>query len=113
MRNRVAQMYVARFSYDLVPINRQQGIDFVREEVETALRNGLNARLLVPLTRGQSGGPALQFKLELTSLAQPEQFRSRGAGSAEDIKGWTHAFSEILTAPPSVEILWVDETKPS
>jgi hypothetical protein len=24
-----------------------------------------------------------------------------------------HAFSEILTAPPSVEILRVDETKPS
>lgn len=106
-------MYVARFSYDLLPINRQQGIDFVRKEVETALRNGLNARLLVPLTRGQSGGPALQFELELTSLDQLDQFRSRGAGSADDIKSWMHAFSKILTAPPSVEILRVDETKPS
>jgi hypothetical protein len=106
-------MYVARFSYDLMPINGQQGIDFVRKEVETALRNGLNARLLVPLTRGQGGGPALQFELELTSLDQLDQFRSRGAGSAEDIQGWMHAFNEILTAPPSVEILRVDETKPS
>jgi hypothetical protein len=56
---------------------------------------------------------ALQFELELTSLDQLDQFRSRGAGSAEDIKGWMPAFSEILTAPPSVEILRVDETKPS
>ena len=105
-------MYVARFSYDLLPSNRQQGIDFVRKEVETAFSNGLNARLLVPLTRGQSGGPALQFEVELTSLDQLDQFRSRGAGSAEDTKSWMHAFSEILTAPPSVEILRVDETKP-
>jgi hypothetical protein len=66
----------------------------------------------VPLTRGQSGGPALQFEVELTSLDQLDQFRSRGAGSAEDTKSWMHAFSEILTAPPSVEILRVDETKP-
>jgi hypothetical protein len=40
MRNRVAQMYVARFSYDLLPINRQQGIDFVRKEVETPSETG-------------------------------------------------------------------------
>jgi hypothetical protein len=91
-------MYVARVSYDLLPINRQQGIDFVRREVETALRNGLNARLLVPLTRGQSGGAALQFELELTSLDQLDQFRSRGAGSAEDIKSWMYAFAKFL--PP-------------
>jgi hypothetical protein len=113
MRKQVAQMYVARFSYDLLPINRQQGVDFVRKEVETAIRDGLNARLLVPLTRGQSSSPALQFEVELTNLDQLDQFRSRGAGSAEDIKSWMHAFSKILTAPPCVEILRVDETKPS
>ena len=113
MRKQVAQMYVARFSYDLLPINRQQGVDFVRKEVETAIRDGLNARLLVPLTRGQSGSPALQFEVELTNLDQLDQFRSHGAGSAEDIKSWMHAFSKILTAPPGVEILRVDETKPS
>jgi hypothetical protein len=106
-------MYVARFSYDLLPINRQQGVEFVRKEVETAVDNGLKARLLVPLTRGQSGGPALQFEVELTSLDQLDQFRSRGAGSAEDIQEWMHAFSKILTAPPCVEILRVDATKPS
>jgi hypothetical protein len=56
-------MYVARFSYDLLPINRQQGIDFVRKEVETALRKGLNARLLVPLTRGQGSSAELAPRL--------------------------------------------------
>jgi len=100
MRKQVAQMYVARFSYDLLPINRQQGVDFVRKEVETAIRDGLNARLLVPLTRGQSGSPALQFEVELTSLDQLDQFRSRGAGSAEDIKSWMHAFVSIRGRPP-------------
>jgi hypothetical protein len=50
--------------------------------------------------------------LELTSLDQLDQFRSHGAGSAEDMKSRMHAFSEILTAPPSVEILRVDETTP-
>src|ERR1700730_12598212 len=40
-------MYVARFSYDLLPSNRQQGIDFVRKEVETAFSNGLDARLRI------------------------------------------------------------------
>jgi hypothetical protein len=44
-------MYLARFSYDLLPINRERAIDFIRREMEAAQREGLNARLLVPLTR--------------------------------------------------------------
>ena len=39
-------MYLARFSYDVLPVNRQRAIDFIRREVEAARGNGLNARLL-------------------------------------------------------------------
>ena len=102
-------MYLARFSYDVLPANRQRAIEFIRREVEAARGNGLAARLLVPLTRGQ-GGAALQFEIELTQLDQLDQFRSRGVGSSEETGNWMHAFSEILVAPPAVEILRVDET---
>src|SRR5207244_4666696 len=53
--------YLARFSYEFLPVNRQRALDFIRREVEAAHGNGLNARLLVPLTRGHGDGPALQF----------------------------------------------------
>jgi hypothetical protein len=103
-------MYLARFSYDVLPVNRQRAVDFIRREVASARGNGLNARMLVPLTRGQ-GGAALQFEIELTSLDQLDQFRSRGIGSKEETGDWMHAFSEVLTAPPCVEILHVDDGK--
>ena len=45
-------MYIARFSYEVLPVNRQRAIDFIRQEVEAARINGLNSRLLVPFTRG-------------------------------------------------------------
>ena len=57
-------MYLARFSYDVLPINRQRAIDFIRREVEAAHRKGPGSRMLVPLTRGQGGGAALQFEVE-------------------------------------------------
>jgi len=98
-------MYLARFSYDVLPVNRQRAIDFIRREAEAAQSAGLKARLLVPLTRGQ-GGPGLQFEVELTSLDQLEGLRHRGDG--KQAGEWMHAFSEILTAPPAVEILRVD-----
>lgn len=100
-------MYLARFSYDVLPVNRERAIDFIRQEIDAARASGLNARLLVPLTRGQSG-PALQFEIELTSLDQLDQFRHRGS-RGETAGSWMHAFSEILVAPPLVEILRVDE----
>ena len=90
--------------------NRQRAIDFIRREVDAARRDGLAARLLVPLTRGQ-GGAALQFEVELQSLDQLEQVRHRGGGPGEDTGSWMHAFSEILLAPPGVEILRVDEAE--
>lgn len=101
-------MYLARFSYDVRPVDRQRAIDFIRREVEAARGKGLSARLLVPLTRGHGGGAALQFEVELTDLAQLDQFRNRGVGSAEETGDWMHSFSEVLTTPPCVEILRFD-----
>ena len=101
-------MYLARFSYDLLPVDRDRAMGFIRREVEAARAEGLNARLLVPLTRGE-GGAALQFEVELTSLDQLETLRHRGGGPGEDVGDWMRAFSEVLLSPPSVEILRVDE----
>jgi hypothetical protein len=106
-------MYLARFSYDVLPVDRQQAITLIGREIEAARGNGLNARLLVPLTRPQ-GGAALQFEIELTSLDQLDQFRNRGVGDSEEETGsWMHEFSTILRAPPSVEVLRVEETRAS
>lgn len=103
-------MYLARFSYSVLPVNRQRAIDFIRREVEGAVKNKLEARLLVPLTRGK-GEAALQFEVELTNLEQLEQFRQKGAGSGGDTGSWMHAFSEILLCPPEVEILRLDQER--
>src|SRR5258706_14244185 len=104
-------MYLARFCYDVLPVNRQRAIDFIHREVEAARANRLNARMLVPLTRGHGEGAALQFEVELTSLDQLDQFRNRGVGSSQETGDWMHAFSEILTSPPCVEILRIEDTK--
>jgi hypothetical protein len=48
--------------------------------------------------------------MELTSLDQLDQFRQRGLSSNKETENWMHAFSEILLAPPIVEILRLDET---
>jgi hypothetical protein len=98
-------MYLARFSYDVLPVNRQRAIEFIQRELAAARGKGLNARLLVPLTRGHGNGAALQFEVEMTDLDQLDQFRNRGVGSTEETGNWMHSFSEILTAPPCVEIL--------
>lgn len=100
-------MYLARFSYDVLPVNRQRAINFILREVRAARGRGLNARLLIPLTRAR-GAAALQFELELSQLDQLDQFRERGVGTMEETGNWMHAFSEILASPPMVEILRVD-----
>ena len=101
-------MYLARFSYNVAPINRQRALDSIRREVEAARSNGLSARILIPLTRAH-GEAALQFEVELAKLDQLEDFRHQGVGSKEETGDWMHAFSEILLSPPAVEILRVDE----
>jgi hypothetical protein len=105
-------MYLARFSYDVAPRNRQRALDTIRREVEAARNSGLDARILIPLTRAH-GGAALQFEIQLTSLDQLEEFRHRGVGSSEETNNWMHAFSEILLSPPVVEILRMDEARSS
>jgi hypothetical protein len=99
-------MYIARFSYAVLPVNRQRAIDLIRREIEAAQRKQLTARLLVPLTRGQ-GGAALQFEVEIASLEQFDRFREHGMESEEDTSSWMRAFSEILVAPPEVQLLRV------
>jgi hypothetical protein len=101
-------MYLARFSYDVLPVNRQKALDFIRREVEAAKQKGKDARLLVPLTRGLNGSPALQFEVVLDSLDELDTFRQKGFGSKDEVHDWMHAFSDILTAPPSVELLRID-----
>jgi hypothetical protein len=103
-------MYLARFSYDVLPANRQRAIDLIRREVEASHRDGFQSRMLVPLTRGP-GCAALQFEIELTSLDQLDRFRRSGVGSSEETGSWLQAFSEILVSPPEVEILQTDEMK--
>ena len=105
-------MYMARFSYDVLPVNRQRAIEFILREVKAARSDGLNARLLVPLTRGHDSA-ALQFELELSRLDQLDQFRERGVGTDKETGNWMQAFSEILVAPPEVEILRVAEAPPA
>lgn len=104
-------MYLARFSYSVMPVNRDRALDFIHREVEAAQRKNLKARALVPLTRGH-GGAALQFEVELASLDAFEHFRERGIESDKETGKWMHAFSEILLCPPEVELLRIEAPKP-
>lgn len=102
-------MYLARFSYDIKPVDRDRAIELIRREVDAAGANGLKARLLVPLTRAL-GGAALQFEVELTNLDQLDRFRREAASqqSGDWQSGdWMREFSQILIAPPGVEVLRV------
>ena len=101
-------MYLAQFSYDVLPANRQRAIEHIRREVQAARSKKLNARLLVPLTRGERGA-ALQFEVEIENLNQLDQFRQSGVGSNEETGRWMHEFSQILLCPPEVAILRLDE----
>lgn len=101
-------MYLARFSYDVLPANRSKAIELIRREVKAARDGGHHAKLLVPLTRARDGA-ALQFEMELNSLDALDQFRQQGVRSNEETSHWMRDFSQILTAPPLVELLRVDE----
>jgi hypothetical protein len=99
-------MYLARFSYEIRPVDRERAIHLIQREVAAAGANGLKARLLVPLTRAL-GGPALQFEVELTSLDQLDRLR-HGSDSPDRPSGdWMREFSQVLVSPPAVEVLRV------
>ena len=99
-------MFIARFSYDFLPIHRDQAIALIQQEVASAKARGLTARLLIPLTRGP-GGAALHYEVELDHLDQLDEFRTRGMGSEEATGAWMRELSTLLTTPPTVEILRV------
>ena len=102
-------MYLARFSYSVLPVHRQRAIDFIRREVEAAGHIPSKARMLVPLTRGQAGR-SLQFEVEVASLDEFEEFRERGIESDKKAADWMREFGEILTSPPAVELLRIQES---
>jgi hypothetical protein len=100
-------MYLARFSYSVLPVDRARAIEFIQREVDAARDKNLEARLLVPLTRGHNGA-ALQFEVELVTLDQLETFRERGIQSEEETGRWIREFSQILLSPPEVELLRIE-----
>jgi hypothetical protein len=55
----------------------------------------------------------LQFEIEVKSLDDFETFRQRGVGSNEETGTWMHSFSEILVAPPAVDLLRVEDERVS
>jgi hypothetical protein len=101
-------VYLARFSYHILPVNRHEALELINREVQAARSRGLKARLLVPLTRGH-GGPALQFEVELNRLEDLERIRHEGGGAMEDMGAWMHQLSGILASPPEVEIFRAED----
>jgi len=97
-------MYVARFSYNIKPIDREQALALLNREVTGAREQGMDARLLVPLTR-PPGGAALQYEIVVGSLDEVETFREKGLGGEDDTRAWLHELSLLLLEPPAVELL--------
>ena len=102
-------MYIARFSYSIKPVDRGRALELLGQEVEAARGQGLEARLLVPLTR-HPGGPALQYELALPNLDAFEAFREEGVGGEASTRAWLRDLSAILLEPPAVELLRVAMT---
>ena len=101
-------MYVARFSYAIRPIDRDRALELLGQEVNAAREQGMEARLLVPLTR-PSGGAALQYEVELGSLDAFETFREQGIGGETGTRAWMRDLSALLLEPPVVELLRIAE----
>lgn len=97
-------MYVARFSYNIMPVDREQAIQLLRQEVEAAQSQDLKARMLIPLTR-PPGGAALQYEVVLPDLGSFESFRDQGMGGEDETHTWMRDLSAILLEPPTVELL--------
>lgn len=101
-------MYVARFSYNIKPIDRERALELLAQEVAAAHEQGLQARLLVPLTRPPGGG-ALQYELILSDLGDFETFREQGMGDEAGTRAWMRDLSAVLQEPPTVELLRIAE----
>jgi hypothetical protein len=101
-----SQMYIARFSYNIKPIDRDQALALLNREVMAAQEQGMEARLLVPLTR-PPGGAALQYEIVVGSLDKVETFREQGLGGEANTRAWLHELSALLLEPPAVELLRV------
>ncbi len=97
-------MYVARFSYAIRPVDRDQVLALLQQEVAAAKDSGLEARLLVPLTRA-SGAAALQVELTVPTLDAFEAFREAGVGGETGTRSWARELSAYLLEPPAVELL--------
>ena len=69
------------FPMTCCPSTGQQALEFIRRELQAAEQSGLNARILVPLTRGQGGEAALQFEVELANLTRRPCRSSRPRGA--------------------------------
>jgi hypothetical protein len=102
-------MYVARFSYNFKPIDRDRAVILLEQEVAAARAQGLETRLLIPLTRPPGGG-ALQVDVLLPNLDRFETFRGEGLGSEEGTRDWLRELSTILLEPPTVELLRIAGT---
>ena len=72
-------MNLARFCYDVAPTNRERALDCIRQEAKAAREHGLNARVLVPLTRAH-GGAALQFENRAHEPRSTGRISSPGCG---------------------------------
>ncbi len=59
---------------NVLPVNRASAMGFIQQEMRAARAKRLEARLLVPLTRGD-GEVTLQLEVKLTSLDQLDRFR--------------------------------------
>lgn len=103
-----AMMYVARFAYAIKPIDRDQALELLQQEVAAARTQGLEARLLVPVTRAP-GGPSLQYEVVLPSLDLLESFREQGVGGESGTRSWMRELSGLLLEPPAVELLRIQD----
>lgn len=102
-------MYVARFSYAFKPVDRDRALELLRREVSAAKEQGMEARLLVPLTRA-AGGASLQYEVVLETLDAFETFREQGVGGEQGTRAWMRDLSALLLEPPAVELLRVGDT---
>lgn len=105
-------MYVARFSYDFAPKDRDEAMELIRREVLDARQLGLTARLLVPFTRA-SAYVALQFEIEIPDLNGLDAFRHRVSSGDSAKTAWMHKLAAILRTPPQVEILHLHSEEPA